>query len=264
MRYITTNDTAARSLRGVGDRTWQVHGACYGLSVAESERLYFPTRRALAAIDQAKQMCAGCPVRQDCFSYAIDNELRHGIWGGLTEAERRPWHAKASRRLDYGRVHAAINGRDVALSTPERKTVIRHIRLRGWSAQRLANLLKRDLAWVKDELREAGYDITARDRYWELYGRPPQGESEACAARAANEKRNQAKPAAEPTQHDTTVNNRTPPAPDADPELDEDADQELEAEPPADEASEIRKRKHSPVTRQVHTTTLIAALRKAV
>ena len=35
-------------------------------------------------------MCARCPVRQPCLEYALSNRIVSGIWGGLTERERRP------------------------------------------------------------------------------------------------------------------------------------------------------------------------------
>lgn len=37
---------------------------------------------------QAKRICAGCPVRQECLDYALEHEEPFGVWGGLTEAER--------------------------------------------------------------------------------------------------------------------------------------------------------------------------------
>ncbi|WP_328434533.1 WhiB family transcriptional regulator [Streptomyces sp. NBC_00425] len=39
-------------------------------------------------VDQAKMLCAGCPVREACADYAIANGCRDGIWGGLTVDER--------------------------------------------------------------------------------------------------------------------------------------------------------------------------------
>jgi len=38
---------------------------------------------------KAKAICAECPVRAECLDYALDIREPHGIWGGLTEAERR-------------------------------------------------------------------------------------------------------------------------------------------------------------------------------
>jgi WhiB family redox-sensing transcriptional regulator len=38
---------------------------------------------------KAKQVCSACPVRAECLAEALDNEIEWGVWGGLTERERR-------------------------------------------------------------------------------------------------------------------------------------------------------------------------------
>ena len=38
---------------------------------------------------EAKKICVGCEVRAECLSYALANDERFGIWGGLSERERR-------------------------------------------------------------------------------------------------------------------------------------------------------------------------------
>ena len=38
---------------------------------------------------EAKRVCLSCDVRVECLEYALDNDIRHGIWGGLSERERR-------------------------------------------------------------------------------------------------------------------------------------------------------------------------------
>jgi WhiB family redox-sensing transcriptional regulator len=38
---------------------------------------------------EAKKICTGCEVRPDCLAYALDHNERFGIWGGLSERERR-------------------------------------------------------------------------------------------------------------------------------------------------------------------------------
>jgi WhiB family redox-sensing transcriptional regulator len=42
-----------------------------------------------AAQNRAKAVCMGCPVRTECLSDALDNRVEFGVWGGMTERERR-------------------------------------------------------------------------------------------------------------------------------------------------------------------------------
>lgn len=42
-----------------------------------------------AAQHAAKKVCAGCPMKTLCLAEALDNRIEHGVWGGLTERERR-------------------------------------------------------------------------------------------------------------------------------------------------------------------------------
>ena len=38
---------------------------------------------------RAKAVCRSCPVRWDCLAYALAHKVEHGVWGGLTDRERR-------------------------------------------------------------------------------------------------------------------------------------------------------------------------------
>ena len=49
-------------------------------------RIFFPERGETATT--AKTICATCPVTQPCLEYALANNERHGIWGGLCDKER--------------------------------------------------------------------------------------------------------------------------------------------------------------------------------
>ncbi|MBV9024175.1 MAG: WhiB family transcriptional regulator [Streptomycetaceae bacterium] len=169
MRYLTTHDAAQPTLRGIADHSWQVRGLCHGMPAEDADELFFHTPRDHEAIAEAKSICGRCPVKKDCFNYALDNEIRFGLWGGLTESERRPWHTKVSKRLDYSRVRAAFQGRDVRLSDAEREAVIRHAYVRGWSPERLAYTLQLELDWTRDLMRQAAHAVADRDRYWGLY-----------------------------------------------------------------------------------------------
>ncbi|MGW2690248.1 WhiB family transcriptional regulator [Streptomyces sp. NPDC001414] len=42
-----------------------------------------------AAQNRAKALCTGCPVRTECLAHALDQRIEHGVWGGMTERERR-------------------------------------------------------------------------------------------------------------------------------------------------------------------------------
>lgn len=59
----------------------------------------------------AKAVCARCPVRRECLEYAITNREPFGVWGGLTEHQRRELHP--GRTPADERTHCP-NGHDLA------------------------------------------------------------------------------------------------------------------------------------------------------
>jgi WhiB family redox-sensing transcriptional regulator len=73
------------------DEAWQLKAACRG----PQAEVFFPPPHferkdeKLERERQAKAICATCPVRQPCLSYAISIREPHGIWGGLNESERK-------------------------------------------------------------------------------------------------------------------------------------------------------------------------------
>jgi WhiB family transcriptional regulator, redox-sensing transcriptional regulator len=70
-------------LSGMEDRGWQARSNCMGVD----PDLFFPERGA--STREAKEVCRGCVVRDDCLEYALDNGEKFGIWGGMSERERR-------------------------------------------------------------------------------------------------------------------------------------------------------------------------------
>jgi WhiB family transcriptional regulator, redox-sensing transcriptional regulator len=64
-------------------RSWQTKANCMGVD----PELFFPERGA--STREAKEVCRGCVVREDCLEYALANGEKFGIWGGLSERERR-------------------------------------------------------------------------------------------------------------------------------------------------------------------------------
>ncbi|MFD8645106.1 MULTISPECIES: WhiB family transcriptional regulator [Streptomyces] len=165
MRTITTHEAPATSLRGIADTSWHTRGVCHGMDPDDADATFFPLPRDREAIDEAKTLCAQCPVVRDCFNYALDNSLKEGIWGGLTEAERRPWHDGLHQRLDYSRVIAVFHGRDVHLTAAERHVVVNHAYARGWRADRLALALQVSYEHARDLLTQAANAVADRDRY---------------------------------------------------------------------------------------------------
>lgn len=75
----------------VSFESWQHRGACRG----PHSTVFFPPpqferKQERAAREQrAKEICTDCPVVQDCLDYALSIREPHGVWGGLTEVERR-------------------------------------------------------------------------------------------------------------------------------------------------------------------------------
>ncbi len=63
--------------------SWQDYANCLGVD----PDLFFPERGA--STREAKEVCSGCVVREECLEYALDNVEKFGIWGGLSERERR-------------------------------------------------------------------------------------------------------------------------------------------------------------------------------
>lgn len=61
---------------------WAMQATCRGL---DPDALFVKG----AAQNDAKKICADCPVRSECLAEALDGEIEWGVWGGLTERERR-------------------------------------------------------------------------------------------------------------------------------------------------------------------------------
>lgn len=48
---------------------------------------------------ESKQLCKGCPVMSECLSYALKNNEKYGIWGGMTPKERRKLRRQLNKFL---------------------------------------------------------------------------------------------------------------------------------------------------------------------
>jgi WhiB family transcriptional regulator, redox-sensing transcriptional regulator len=71
-------------LFGLGDeQNWQERALC----AQTDPEAFFPEKGG--STREAKKICVGCEVRSECLEYALANDERFGIWGGLSERERR-------------------------------------------------------------------------------------------------------------------------------------------------------------------------------
>src|SRR3954466_12359838 len=70
-------------------QSWQEQAPC----AARHPQGFFPEKGG--STGEAKKICTGCEVKAQCLEYALSNDERFGIWGGLSERERRRLRRRA-------------------------------------------------------------------------------------------------------------------------------------------------------------------------
>ncbi|MEV6131964.1 WhiB family transcriptional regulator [Streptomyces violaceusniger] len=78
------------------DRDFRAGAACRD----EEPDLFFPignTGPALLQAEEAKAVCRRCPVMETCLQWALDTNQHYGVWGGMSEDERRAMKRRAAR-----------------------------------------------------------------------------------------------------------------------------------------------------------------------
>lgn len=76
---------------------WRHQAVCRN----EDPELFFPigdTGPALTQIEQAKNVCRRCPVTEECLRWALETGQDDGVWGGLSEIERRTLKRRAGAK----------------------------------------------------------------------------------------------------------------------------------------------------------------------
>ncbi|MGL4173733.1 MAG: WhiB family transcriptional regulator [Actinomycetota bacterium] len=68
---------------------WQERALC----AQTDPEAFFPEKGG--STREAKKICLSCEVRSECLGYALENDERFGIWGGLSERERRRYKRQA-------------------------------------------------------------------------------------------------------------------------------------------------------------------------
>ena len=75
---------------------WRHRAAC----LTEDPELFFPIGNsgpAIAQVEQAKRVCNRCAVQDICLQWALDTGQDAGVWGGLSEEERRSLKRRTAR-----------------------------------------------------------------------------------------------------------------------------------------------------------------------
>ena len=75
---------------------WRSYAACRD----EDPELFFPignTGPALLQIEEARQVCKRCAVSEACLQWALESGQDSGVWGGLSEDERRALKRRSAR-----------------------------------------------------------------------------------------------------------------------------------------------------------------------
>lgn len=133
---------------------WRHKAACK----TEDPELFFPIGNsgpALLQISEAKAVCRRCPVASSCLTYALESGQDAGVWGGMSEDERRSLKRRTSKKADAGAkarpcdesglstdVELYIAG---ALRRPGdavRLAAVRHLLALGWSKFQIGRTLR--------------------------------------------------------------------------------------------------------------------------
>ncbi|MFD3334728.1 WhiB family transcriptional regulator [Streptomyces sp. NPDC058700] len=76
-----------------------------------------------AAQSRAKALCTGCPVKAECLAYALDGRIEYGVWGGMTERERRALLKRRPTVQSWGQLLDAARRRsDNEGAAPQRES----------------------------------------------------------------------------------------------------------------------------------------------
>lgn len=77
--------------------SWTVFAACARPSEGDVDAMFVQG----AAQRHARQVCFSCPVRFECLVEALESKIEFGVWGGLTERERRAMQRSAPEAVDW-------------------------------------------------------------------------------------------------------------------------------------------------------------------
>lgn len=77
---------------GRSDQDWKDRAACRPQEGASLHHLFFNP-----PYDEARMICATCPVRIDCLEWALEVGIEDGMWGGLIEVDRKRYRRRQQK-----------------------------------------------------------------------------------------------------------------------------------------------------------------------
>ncbi len=75
----------SKRVSGPPAQNWRAIGLCRG----SDTMVFYPPSDDDSLAEEAKTICSMCAVRRPCLEFALATREKHGVWGGLTERERR-------------------------------------------------------------------------------------------------------------------------------------------------------------------------------
>jgi WhiB family redox-sensing transcriptional regulator len=96
---VTETATATATAFDVSTSDWTTQALC---NSGDPDVLF----QRGAAQNLAKLVCRNCPVRAQCLADALDNRVEYGVWGGMTERERRALLRRRPDVISWARLFA--------------------------------------------------------------------------------------------------------------------------------------------------------------
>ncbi|MFJ3582541.1 WhiB family transcriptional regulator [Streptomyces sp. NPDC090127] len=93
---MQNNTTVMTAPAAAPDMSWQENALC----AEAGPEFFFPAPGS--STREAKQLCGACEGREACLQYALENDERFGVWGGLSEKERGRLRRPESARRRVG------------------------------------------------------------------------------------------------------------------------------------------------------------------
>jgi WhiB family transcriptional regulator, redox-sensing transcriptional regulator len=155
---------------------WMQRAACHGKYNADGTCDFFAPEDDLDAIRRAKQVCAACPVWEQCYLTVLEDLEQPGVWAGYTRSERvrmrtargpwtrRPVATKRPLKLSSAPLLAAIEQGGLlveGMNVADRRA-LRRAKANGWVTDLVADRIAvKVLRLTLDEVYGSGWDEVA-------------------------------------------------------------------------------------------------------